>query len=158
MTCGELMTRDVACCSPEDRVDAVATLMRERKVGALPVVGPDNRPVGMVTDRDLTVTICAEAEDSYYKKVKEIMHSPVVYCTDTDDISVAVAAMADHRIHRIPVLNSQKELVGIITVDDLARTLNAETVGHLLAKLSATLEDTSEHASEPTKRTNFVGF
>jgi CBS domain-containing protein len=137
MRCDELMTREVAFCSPEDRADGAAMLMRKRKVGALPVVGVDNRPMGMITDRDLAITICAEADDSYYKKVKEIMRSPAICCNESDEISAAAEIMATHGIRRVPVVDGQGKLAGMITADDLARTLEPESFRHLLSSVAA---------------------
>ena len=137
MTCGELMTKEVASCSPEDRVDTAALLMRDRNIGALPVVGQDGHPLGMITDRDLAITICADAEDSYYKKVKEVMRSPVVCCKENDDVAAVVAAMTEHHIRRLPVIDNYGKLVGIITVDDLARTADPEALRSLMAGLPA---------------------
>ena len=136
MTCAELMTQDIAFCSQEDRADVAAVLMRDRNIGALPVVGPDNRPVGIITDRDLAITICADAEDSYYKRVKEIMRSPVVCCHQNDDVASALEVMGEHHIRRLPIVDGEGQLVGIITVDDLTRSLDSEVVRPLLDRLS----------------------
>ena len=136
MTCAEIMTQQVASCSPDDRVDLAAMIMRDRNVGALPVVGRDNRPVGIFTDRDLAIHVCANAEDSFYKRVHEIMHSPVVCCHETDDILLALKAMTEHHIRRVPILGADGTLVGIITADDLTRALDPEAVRTLLSSLS----------------------
>jgi CBS domain-containing protein len=130
MTCAELMTKNVAFCSPEDRVDTAATLMRDRNVGVVPVVGPDNRPVGIITDRDLAIGVCADAEDSYYKKLKEIMRSPVVCCHESDDVAAALKVMAEHHIRRVPIVNDEGRLVGIITLDDFARCCSSDLTTH----------------------------
>ena len=65
--CGELMTKNVASCYPDERADLTARLMRDRNVGALIVIGCDGHPVGFVTDRDFAVGVCANAEESYYR-------------------------------------------------------------------------------------------
>jgi CBS domain-containing protein len=136
MTCAEIMTRQVAFCSPDDRVDFAAVIMRDRNVGALPVVGRDNRPVGIFTDRDLAIHICAAGEDSFYKRVREIMHTPVVCCHETDDVSLALKTMTEHHIRRLPILGKDGTLTGIITADDLTRALDPEAVRTFLASLS----------------------
>jgi CBS domain-containing protein len=117
-------------------VDLAAIMMRDRNVGALPVVEQHNRPVGMLTDRDLATSICANADDAFYKKVREIMHSPAVCCRENDDVSAVMTAMVEHHIRRVPIVNRDGKLVGIISVDDLARSLDSETVRPLLAELS----------------------
>jgi CBS domain-containing protein len=136
MTCSELMTKDVAICYPDERADVAARLMRDRNVGALVVIGRDRHPVGFITDRDFAVSVCANAEDSYYKKVKELMHSPTICCKDSDDLGQVCSIMTEHRIRRVPIVNGQGELVGIISVDDLARSLDSEEVKSLLTSLS----------------------
>lgn len=136
MTCAEIMTHHVAFCEPDDRVDLAAVIMRDRNVGALPVVGRENRPIGILTDRDLATHICANAEDSFYKRVHEIMRSPVVCCHETDDVLLALKAMTEHHVRRVPIIDKEGTLVGIITADDLARALDPETVRTLLASLS----------------------
>jgi CBS domain-containing protein len=149
MTCAEIMTQHVAFCSPDDRVDLAAIMMRDRNVGALPVVGRNHRPVGIVTDRDLAIHICADGEDSFYKRVREIMHSPVVCCHDSDDVLMSLKTMTEHRIRRIPIIGKDGTLVGIITADDLTRALDPEAVRTLLAALSVAgiLEPTHENAT-----------
>ena len=136
MTCEELMTLNVAYCAQDDRIDLAAIIMRDRNVGALPVVGPQNRPVGIITDRDLAITICANAEDGFYKRVKEIMRSPVICCRESDNVSAVLTAMAEHHVRRVPIVDRVGRLVGIISMDDLARSLDSETVRPLLAELS----------------------
>ena len=138
MTCAELMTKNVTFCSPEDRVDTAAILMRDRNVGAVPVVGPDNRPVGIITDRDLAIGVCANAEDSYYKKVNEIMRSPVVCCHESDDVSAALEVMAEHHIRRVPIVDGEGRLVGIITLDDLTRCCSSDLTTHQASQSAIT--------------------
>lgn len=133
MVCSELMTKVVACCSCEDRADVAAQIMRNRNVGTIVVVGPDKQPVGIVTDRDLAIGICANAEDSYYKRVEEIMCSPVVCCQESDDIAVAVNTMAERHIRRVPIVDSEGRLAGIISIDDLTRAVDGEQIRQLLS-------------------------
>jgi CBS domain-containing protein len=147
MTCADLMTKSVAFCWRDDRVDVAARVMRDRNIGALVVVGPDNRPVGMITDRDIAVGICANAEDSYYKRVKEIMRSPVVCCRDSEDIAAVLKAMTENHVRRVAIIDGEGRLVGIISVDDLAQSLDSETIRPLFAGLSVAgiLKPTTPH-------------
>jgi CBS domain-containing protein len=136
------MTKAVAFCWGDDRVDVAARLMRDRNIGALVVVEPGMHPIGILTDRDLAISICANAEDSYYKRVREIMRSPVVCCRDDEDVAAVLNAIADHHVRRIPIVDANGRLAGIISIDDLARSLDSEVISPLLAKLSvvATLD------------------
>jgi CBS domain-containing protein len=130
------MTKDVAVCYPDERADVAARLMRDRNVGALVVVGRERQPVGIITDRDFAVSVCANAEDSYYKLVKEVMHAPVVCCRETDELRSASNAMMQSHVHRVPVVDAQGQLVGILSTDDLARSLDADQLKALLCSLS----------------------
>jgi CBS domain-containing protein len=136
MTCSDLMTKNVATCYPEERANLAARLMRDRNVGALVVIGRNGHPAGFITDRDFAVGVCANAEDSYYKTVKEVMHSPAVCCQESDDLTQVCRTMTEHRIRRVPIVDGQGELVGIISADDLARSLDSEQVKSLFASLS----------------------
>jgi len=136
MTCGELMTKEVASCDQEERCDIAVRLMRDRNVGTLVVVARDKCPIGIITDRDFAVSICASAEDSYYKTVKELMHSPVICCKENDDVAQVCSTMADHHIRRVPIVDGHGKLVGIISVDDLARSLDSDHGQSLLTSVS----------------------
>jgi CBS domain-containing protein len=138
MTCADLMTKDVAVCFTDERADVAARLMRDRNVGALVVIGRDRHPVGIVTDRDFTLSICANAEDSYYKPVKEVMRSPVVYCVENDDVAKVTGVMTEHHVRRVPIVDAKGALVGILSADDLARSLDPEKVKALFESLCVT--------------------
>src|ERR671914_2737775 len=100
----EIMTRNVELTSPNMTVRDVARKMRADNVGALPV-GENDRLVGMVTDRDIAMRGVAEDRSGGNTTVREVMSEHVYYCFDDDDVDQAASAMAEHQVHRLPVLN-----------------------------------------------------
>ena len=89
-------------------------------MGPLPVCGDNDRLVGMITDRDITVRAVAEACDPRTTTVQDVMTPDVVYCFDDQDVQEAARLMKEHQVRRLVVLNRDKRLVGIVSLGDLA--------------------------------------
>ena len=121
-TCSDVMTRDLTCCTPTDTVQAVAQSMKAQDVGAMPVVDSQERRklIGIVTDRDLAMKVVAEDRDSSKTTVQDVMSSKVVVCKTEDDWQVALDAMAKHQLRRIPLVDDQGRIAGIIAQADVA--------------------------------------
>jgi CBS domain-containing protein len=111
------MTQGVVTAGSEDTLRSVGELMRDRNVGSV-VVCDGDRPVGVVTDRDLALAVVADRVDPD-DRVHEHASKPIVTGEVEMDIEEAVAIMIQHRIRRLPVTESEL-LVGIVTIDDLA--------------------------------------
>ena len=121
MTVADLARRDPIAATRKASIAEVATLMRDEGVGSI-VIEEDDRPVGIVTDRDITVTVTAEARDPHEVTAEDVMtENPVTVDVDTG-VSELVELMAEHGVRRMPVVDGD-ELYGIITLDDLARLL-----------------------------------
>ena len=120
--CSEVMTSKPVCCVPNDVVSRAAKLMKVGNIGAIPVVEDEqNRKlVGIVTDRDLALHIVAEGRDPKSTKVGAVMTGNVVTCMADDDLQKALDAMAANQLRRIPVVDSENQLVGIIAQADVA--------------------------------------
>jgi CBS domain-containing protein len=131
----EVMTRDVCLANPDQSIRDVARLMSEHDIGALPV-GKEDRLIGMITDRDIAIRGVAEGKGPDVK-VREIMSKQVKYCFEDDDLDDLSATMADTQIRRLPVLNHDKRLVGIVSLGDLA-------VRHASAQANRALEGISQ--------------
>lgn len=114
----DLMTHDVTTVSPDQTVQKAARLMAELDVGALPV-GENDRLVGMITDRDIAVRGLAEGKGPG-TKIREVMTPDVKYCFADQEIDEISANMADIQIRRLPVVNRDKQLVGILSLSDIA--------------------------------------
>jgi CBS domain-containing protein len=131
----EIMTEQVVTASPATPVHQVAELMRDRNVGSVVLADDTGRPVGMVTDRDLTITVLAGPCETG-AHAEECATAPVV--TGDVDMALEEAAglMAGHRIRRLPVMDGDV-LVGIVTLDDIAvRTGNLELAQQMTAEVA----------------------
>jgi len=115
----EAMTRDVRLVKPEQPISEAAKLMSDLDIGALPVEEND-RLVGMITDRDITVRATAAGLDSDNTRVEEVMTDEVCWCFEDDDTEDIVRVMSERQMRRIPVVNRDKHLVGIVALGDLA--------------------------------------
>ena len=120
--CNEVMTKNPLCCLPEDLVTKAAGLMKSENIGSIPVVEDEQtrKLVGIVTDRDLTLKIVAEGLDAKSTKVEAVMTRKVVTCRAEDGLQKALDAMSEHQLRRIPVVDGDNKIVGIIAQADVA--------------------------------------
>jgi CBS domain-containing protein len=116
----EVMTRPAEIIDPNTTIRDVARKMRADNIGALPV-GENDRLIGMVTDRDIVVRAVAEERAPGNTTVREVMSERVYFCLEDDDLEKAAKVMARHQVRRLPVLNRDKRLVGVVALADLAR-------------------------------------
>ena len=125
----EICTTEVVCCRPQASALDAARLMRQKHVGDVVVVPDPERervPLGVVTDRDLTVEVLGNGRDASQTTLAELMRSPVVIATDSEDASVVGERMRFHGVRRIPVVDERGILVGIVTLDDLLEIILSE--------------------------------
>lgn len=120
--CSEVMTSKPVFCVPDDVVARAAKLMKVGNVGSIPVIENEKSMmlVGIVTDRDLALHIVAEGRDAKSTRVGAVMTGNVVTCLADDDLQKALDAMAQHQLRRIPIVDSEGKLVGIISQADVA--------------------------------------
>ena len=120
--CNEVMTKNPLCCLPEDLVTKAAGLMKSENIGSIPVVENEQtkKLVGIVTDRDLTLKILADGLNAKSTKVDAVMTRKVVTCHVEDDLQKALDAMAENQLRRIPVVDGDHKIVGIIAQADVA--------------------------------------
>ena len=120
--CNEVMTKNPVCCLPNDMVAKVAQLMKRKDIGPVPIIENEQtkRLVGIVTDRDLALKIVAEGRDAKSTKAEEVMTRKVVTCRGEDDLQKALDAMSEHQLRRIPVVDNDNRVVGIIAQADVA--------------------------------------
>ena len=119
MNISEVMTRDVQVASPDDVLQKAAQLMEQNDFGMLPI-GENNRLVGMLSDRDITIRAVARGVSPDSGKVRDIMSAEVKYVYDDDTVEDAARSMSDLQVRRLPVLDRDKRLVGIVSLGDLA--------------------------------------
>ena len=137
--CSEVMTSDPVCCVQSDSVTRVAEIMKQQDVGSLPVVDSTGSPrlIGIVTDRDLVVKILAENRTIQGTTVREAMTSNPTSCRDTDDVDRAVKMMAERQVRRMPIVDANGHLVGIIAQADVATRVNRDQkTGELVEAIS----------------------
>ena len=122
----EICTTEVVCCRPQASALDAARLMRHKHVGDVVVVSDpdgDRVPLGVVTDRDLTLEVLGNGRDAAQTTLSDVMRSPVVVATESEDASSVLERMRFHGVRRIPVVDARGTLVGIVTLDDLLRAL-----------------------------------
>lgn len=136
----DIMTRDVDVVRPEAPIREAAMKMRALDVGPIPVCDGE-RLIGMLTDRDITVRAVAEGRDPNATAVRDVMTPEVAFCFEDQDVEQAATLMEQRQIRRLPILNQQKRLVGIVSLGDLALgTRDPERVGQTLEEVSAPAE------------------
>ena len=116
---GELSVKAVEVASPSDTVQDAARRMVEREIGTLVVVDDLRRPLGIVTDRDLTARCLAPGRDGRRTRLSEVMSNPVVWIHETAEVPKALEEMTRLRVRRLPVIDQGQRLVGIIALDDV---------------------------------------
>lgn len=134
MKVSEVMTRDVRVASPDQSIRDAARMMAELDAGALPV-GERDRLVGMITDRDIAIRAVAHGK-SPETPIRDVMTDDVKYCFDDEDVGHVADNMADIQVRRLPVVNRDKRLVGIIAIADIAAGEQPEVVGEAVSGIS----------------------
>ena len=139
----DAMSRDVQVASPTQSIRDAARIMAKIDAGALPV-GENDRLVGVITDRDITVRAVAEGK-APTTKIRDVMSQEVLYCFEDQDLDEVAQNMADMKVRRLPVVNRDKRLVGIISFGDLARNEDTDTAGQAISTIS---EPGGEHSQK----------
>jgi CBS domain-containing protein len=133
------MTKNPVCCLPDDMAAKAAGLMKSGNIGSVPVIENEQtkKLVGIVTDRDLALKIVAEGRDSRSTKVADVMTGKVVTCGAEDDLQKALDAMAEHQLRRIPVVDNDNRILGIIAQADVAtRVDQPEKTAEMVKEIS----------------------
>ena len=134
MKVAEAMSRDVRVANPDQSICEVACSMAEIDAGAIPV-GEDDRLVGMITDRDIAVRAVAAGKGPD-TPVREVMTQDVKYCFEDESLDHVAKNMAEQRVRRLPVLNRDKRLVGILSLGDLALAEDEKVAGEAVKGVS----------------------
>jgi IMP dehydrogenase len=128
------MTRDVRIASPDQSIRDVAQIMAQSDIGSLPV-GDHDRLVGMITDRDIAVRAVAQGR-SPDTKVRDVMSGDIKYCFEDEDLATVAQNLGDVQLHRLPVVNRDKRLVGIVALADIANCEGARPAGQAVCGIS----------------------
>lgn len=126
----ELCVLDVACCDKGTTIAEAARLMRQHHTGDLIVIDDSDgtrEPVGIVTDRDIVMEAIAKGHDPDRTSVSQIMASPLVVASGSENVSTAIERMRTHGVRRLPIVDDGGAVLGILTLDDLYRVLADHT-------------------------------
>ena len=134
MKIADAMTRDVHVANPDQSIREAAQLMADLDAGALPV-GEQDRLVGMITDRDIAIRAVAWGK-APNTRIREIMTTEVKYCFEDQEVGAVARKMANIQVRRLPVVNRDKRLVGIIAIGDIAAAADSELVGEAVSGIS----------------------
>ena len=131
----EVMTEQVRTVRPDTALPEVARIMRDEDIGAVPVADND-RLVGMVTDRDIVVRAVAEGEVDR-QTAGEVMSPKIACCREDDSVDEVLRNMGEQQVRRLPVVDGDMHVVGIVSLGDLSRTAQPSEAGESLADISS---------------------
>lgn len=132
----DAMHADALWREPTTSVTDIAKLMKKEDIGCVPI-GENDRLIGMVTDRDITVRGVANGGDLTSQTARDVMTKDIVYCTENEDIADAVHLMENKKLRRLPVINDEKRLVGMLSLGDVAHAASQNLSGELTKAVSA---------------------
>jgi CBS domain-containing protein len=136
----EIMTREVETIHPNDTLQTAARKMRQRDIGFLPVYDGD-KLIGVLSDRDIILRAVAEAVDPKTTVGRELITSPAIHCFEDQNIKEVAQIMNDHQIRRLVVLSrNNQQLVGVISLGDLAMNVDEKLSGKVLQGVSEPVE------------------
>jgi CBS domain-containing protein len=121
MNVEEIMTKDVKCCSADATLAIAAELMWEKDCGCMPVCDGDGRVIGMITDRDICMAAWMTGRALHELRVNDVMTHEIVSCRVQDLLETVESRMREHQVHRLPVLDDNDRLAGIVSLADIVR-------------------------------------
>lgn len=126
MKVSKLMARDVVSCSPTDPVTRAAQIMWEQDCGCVPVVDPGKSVLGMITDRDTCMAAYTRGQALGVMTVAEVMSDGPSVCRTTDDVETALRTMAEKQLHRLPVVDENQRLAGMLSLADVVQAADSK--------------------------------
>ena len=135
MNVGDAMTASPRSAAPDTPLSQVAELMESQDVGAIPILDGD-RLVGMITDRDIVVRAVAKDKDPREMPSREIWSGELITVKPDQDLSDALHLMARHQVRRLPVVDNENRLVGVVSQADIALDAQDTSVGEMVAEIS----------------------
>src|SRR5687768_9793968 len=135
MNVGQVMTTRVSWVGPDFTLPEIARRMRADDIGSVPVAHND-RLIGMVTDRDIVVRAVAEGGDIERVTARQVMSASVLYCYESDNVAAVLKNMGDNQVRRLPVVDRDKRLVGVVSLGDLSQAAHEKASGSALREIS----------------------
>ena len=152
LKCRDIMTRNVTTCNRDTPIFDVARIMRDEDIGSLPVIGPNGKLEGIVTDRDLVVGGLTSEKSEAELRAEDCMTDDLFTANQNDRLVDVINDMGDHQVRRVPVVDGRDRLVGIIAMADIAVQTNKD------AELEEALEDISKPPSFLDKVANWFNW
>jgi CBS domain-containing protein len=132
----DVMTEKCEWISPDTSIAEAAKIMKDCDCGFLPV-GENDKMIGMITDRDIAIRAVAEGKDPQSTKARDVMTDKTYYCYDDQDVDEVCGNMGDIKVKRLPVVNREKRLVGVVSFGDVSQAAAAEQVGECQQQITA---------------------
>lgn len=132
----DMMHKGAECVAPNATLQQVARKMRDHDIGAIPVC-EGGKPMGIVTDRDVTIRALANGKDSGTLLAKDVISKNLVFCRDTEEAEDAIRIMEDNQVRRLPVLDEAQKLVGMVSLGDISHALSRDLAGEVTKAVSA---------------------
>jgi len=134
----EIMSRDPACCVLSDSAQTVAKILCDRNIGSMPVLADQQsrKLVGMITDRDLCCSVIAQGLDPKTTQIEKLISFPPMSCRDGENIETCERLMQEHQVRRVPIVDAEDRVIGIVSQADLALHDKAERVSKTVAEIS----------------------
>lgn len=132
----EVMHRGVTWVEPDTSIRHIAQMMRDGDIGSVPV-GENDRLVGFVTDRDIICRGIADGADCNALTAHDVMSKPIIYCRADDELEQALRIMEKNKIRRLPVIDENKRLAGMLALGDISEIGGEEMAGEVMRSVSA---------------------
>ena len=132
----DVMHRGTTWVDPNTPVREIAKMMRDGDIGSVPV-GENDRLIGMVTDRDIICRGLAEGGDCTKLTARSVMSKPILFCRTNEDVEDAVLLMKQKQVRRLPVIDDNKRLVGMLALGDITKVAGHELTGDVMRSVSA---------------------
>jgi CBS domain-containing protein len=162
MRVNQVMTKEVKACRGWDSLNTAAQIMWDRDCGCVPVLDESSKVVAVITDRDVCMAAYTRGKALHEMQVKSAMSERLWSCTPNDTLAIAEKTMQAHRVHRLPVIDGEGRLVGIVSLSDLAREairqrsamgrgVTDDEIGRTLAKICETCPPSPTSAPAPAE-------
>lgn len=134
----EVMSSNPVCCLPTDTAEKVAKTLREHNIGSIPVVADQQtrKLIGIITDRDLCCSVVAGGLDPKRTAIDKFVTTSPISCRDGENVEHCVRAMQEHQVRRIPVVDGNSGVIGIVSVADLALKESPERASKTITEIS----------------------
>src|ERR1700756_3220448 len=136
----DIMTRNPACCVLSDSAQTVGKILCERNIGSMPVVADQQsrKLVGMITDRDLCCSVIAQGMDPKSTPIEKLITLAPASCREGENVEHCERLMQEHQVRRIPIVDAEDRVIGIVSQADLALRDKPERVSKTIAEISKT--------------------